>query len=132
MKGLDTNVLVRYLVSDDVAQMKRAISIVKDAVRNDEKLYLNLVVICETVWVLETAYGIAKPEIVGALRKVFSTKQFSFQEKEILWKALDEYTNHAVDFADSVIGFVNIKNDCSTTHTFDRSLRKLKSFSVLM
>ena len=131
MKGLDTNVLVRYLVQDDAAQAKKAANIIKESVRAGEKLFLNLVVVCETIWVLESAYGYAKPDIIGAMRKVMSTKQFEFQTKEILWRALDEYANAPVDFADAVIGLLNLKHDCATTLSFDRALKRLSSFTLI-
>lgn len=123
MKGLDTNVLVRYLVQDDLAQGKKAAGVIRAAVREGEKLYINLVVACELNWVLESAYGFSKAEIAGVFRKILSTKQFEFQEKDVLWKALDAYANVSMDFADAVIGFLNFKDGCSTTLSFDKSLK---------
>ena len=131
MKGLDTNVLIRYLVQDDPQQTRKAVGSIEQTTHSGEKLLLNLVVMCETVWVLESAYERTKSEIVAALRKILSTKQFAFQEKEILWRSLDEYAALPVDFADTVIGALNVKHGCSTTFTFDRSLRRLRGMTVL-
>ncbi|MHB8764461.1 MAG: PIN domain-containing protein [Deferrisomatales bacterium] len=62
MKGLDTNVLVRYLVQDDPAQSKQADDIVEGAAAAGEKLFLGAIVLCELVWVLESAYGVGRGE----------------------------------------------------------------------
>jgi predicted nucleic-acid-binding protein len=55
--GLDTNVLVRDLVQDDVVQGAAASRAIRAAVESQEPLFLCGIVLCETVWVLETAYG---------------------------------------------------------------------------
>ena len=56
MIGLDTNVLVRYIMQDDAKQSLKATKIVEalDAVENSG--YVTLVSIIELVWVLSASY----------------------------------------------------------------------------
>jgi predicted nucleic-acid-binding protein len=49
MIALDTNVLVRFLVEDDVDQTRRATALVRAAVDRDIALFVADVVICELV-----------------------------------------------------------------------------------
>ena len=53
MIGLDTNILVRYLVADDPGQLAHVDRLIEEAFAHQESLYLNRIVLCETVWVLE-------------------------------------------------------------------------------
>ncbi|HLF92254.1 MAG TPA: PIN domain-containing protein, partial [Planctomycetota bacterium] len=67
MTALDTNVLVRFLVEDDPKQSARAAALVKRAVRDQDPLFLSQIVVCETVWVLETAYEFDRGRIAQVL-----------------------------------------------------------------
>lgn len=131
MKGLDTNVMVRYLVQDDSVQGERASRFIQKTVTAGESLFLNDIVLCELVWVLESAYGYSKRDIIGALEKILSTSQFEIEDKNAAWSALDDYKNSQADYSDCLIGRKNILSDCDRTATFDRSLRGLNGFELI-
>ena len=62
MRGLDTNVLVRYLTRDDDAQFAAASDLIEGAEHRSERLYLNIVVLCELTWVLRgSRYRFPRP-----------------------------------------------------------------------
>ena len=65
MIGLDTNVLLRYLLQDDAAQAARAAR----ELERDERFLIDGIVLCELVWVLEAGYGCSRADIVGALER---------------------------------------------------------------
>jgi predicted nucleic acid-binding protein len=50
MLGLDTNVLVRFLVRDHEAQFERARRLIKREVGAREKVLISLLVLLETEW----------------------------------------------------------------------------------
>lgn len=131
MRGLDANVLVRYLVQDDVGQAARATRCIEEATRSGEPCAINLVVLCEMVWVLESAYGVAKNELVRVIEKILMTRQFDVEEKDIAWLALGDYKSHSADFADCLIGRRNHAVGCDVTVTFDRGLKNLDTFRLL-
>jgi predicted nucleic-acid-binding protein len=54
MIGLDTNVLLRYLVQDDPVQSPRATEIITRRLSEEEPGFVSLVTILEVVWVLKT------------------------------------------------------------------------------
>ena len=60
MLGLDTNVLVRFLVRDHEAQFERARRLIKREVGAQEKVLISLMVLLETEWVLRSRYGLPK------------------------------------------------------------------------
>jgi predicted nucleic-acid-binding protein len=72
MIGLDTNVLVRYLVGDDAQQVKAVDKLVAEARKQDEPFYVDTIVLCETVWVLKSSYGFSRQQIHEALEQITS------------------------------------------------------------
>ena len=63
MTGLDTNVLLRYLLRDEPIQAARAAR----ALERDERFLVSSVVLCELVWVLETGYGFSRTQVAATL-----------------------------------------------------------------
>jgi predicted nucleic acid-binding protein len=61
--GLDTSVIVRYLVGTPEAQAKRAAALID----GDEVCAISLVALAEAVHVLRTQYDVALRDIIGAL-----------------------------------------------------------------
>jgi predicted nucleic-acid-binding protein len=131
MKGLDTNVLVRYLTQDDPAQGATAIAAIEQPADGDADFYLSDVALCELVWVLESAYGYGTGEIAAILDRILRTQQFQFAAKEVLWQALADYRAMGGDFADHLIGRKARRAGCAETLTFDKALRASPHFRVL-
>lgn len=63
MIGVDTSVVVRYLVGMPVAQARRATAVIDGA----DDLGIPLVVLLETAHVLRTQFGVARSDVVSAL-----------------------------------------------------------------
>ena len=91
MKALDTNILARYLRDDDPLQSRRAAHFIQRAVRQSEPLYLNHVVLCELVWVLNSVYEHTKEEIVKTIEVVLLTGDFELEDKAAVEAALEDW-----------------------------------------
>lgn len=131
MKGLDTNVLVRYFTQDDPVQSAAAERCIQSTCTADQPGLIHAVVLCELVWVLETAYGYSRDQIVNVLDLVLRTRQLQVQDREIMREALTVYRSGKADFADAVIGHGNRTAGCETTYTFDRKAARLPEFTAL-
>ena len=131
MRGLDTNVLVRYLVLDDKRQADIADRAIQQAVEDGQSLLICGIVLAETVWVLEDVYGFEKSEILSALDKILSTADFSIENRDVVERSLEDFRKSKSDFADCLIGQTNRFLDCDDTLTFDRDLRRLNTFHLL-
>jgi predicted nucleic-acid-binding protein len=132
MTGLDTNILIRYLTLDDTKQAELAIREIEAAAESGEKLGIQPLVLCELVWVLESAYSLAKSEILTTLERILATGQFEVARKEVIWAALDDYRRGRADFADYYLGRENEISGASVTLTFDKALRDTPRFRVLV
>jgi predicted nucleic-acid-binding protein len=73
MIGIDTNVIVRLLTRDDPEQFDAAVRLVK-ASGPDRQLFVNPIVVAETIWVLERIYKTdrvtARKQVAGLLDTV--------------------------------------------------------------
>ncbi len=131
MKGIDTNVLVRYIVQDDPAQSLKATHFIEKTCSEERSVFISGIVLCELVWVLESAYEYPKKLIADVLETVLMTCQFCIFQPEILWNSLQAYRNQNIDFADSYIAHLNAANECEYTITFDKKAARLKFFKLL-
>lgn len=131
MIGLDTNVVVRYLMQDDKKQFMRAEQLIDSAIKHKTVLHISLVVLCELVWVLHYHYELKRDEIIQFLGMLFHAEQIEVEDRQLSLNAFHEYQNSQADFADCLIGLTNQSIGCTTTYTFDKKAAKLTLFTQL-
>jgi predicted nucleic-acid-binding protein len=125
--GLDTNVLLRYLLRDEPAQAARAAR----ELERDERFLVGSVVLCQLVWMLESGYGFSRAEVAATLEKILATAQFEIEGKDLALVALDDFRGSTADFSDCLVGRRNRAAGAAETVTFDRGLRGLEGFRLL-
>ena len=128
MIAIDTNVLVRILVEDDVAQTRSARSLVERAATDGAALFVSTVVICETTWVLRSGYRSSRTEIAAALRWVVQCDQLEIESRDEVKRAIGSFEGGQGDLADYVIREVAIARGAVAVATFDRTLWKSTGF----
>jgi predicted nucleic-acid-binding protein len=120
MIGLDTNVLVRYLTRDDLAQWRAAVKLVR-SLSTEAPGFLSLAVLVETVWVLESSYDFKKRQVEEVLEGLLRSQELSVERAALVWEALRTYATGRADFSDCVIERCSQAAGCSHIVTFDRS-----------
>ncbi|MGB8339475.1 MAG: PIN domain-containing protein [Burkholderiales bacterium] len=125
MIGIDTNVLVRYIAQDDVAQSRRAVTLIEKECSADKPGYVGLVVLVEVVWVSESVYRAAKEEVTEIVRRILSIKQLAVQDAETAWKALRLFESNNADFADCLLACTAVSAGCGSVVTFDKQAAKI-------
>ncbi|MFM9912360.1 MAG: PIN domain-containing protein [Methylophilaceae bacterium] len=131
MIGIDTNVLVRYLVRDDEAQFQLADTLIKDCIAAGQPVLMSLLVVLEVEWVLRSRYRIAKSEIVAVLIKLLETRETVFEDEESLEEALHTWKDGGADFADCLIVAKSRRLGCSSLMTFDTKASVLPGAKLL-
>jgi predicted nucleic-acid-binding protein len=126
--GVDTNVLVRYLVKDDLTQFEKARKLIAHAAATGEPVLVSLLVLLETEWVLRSRYELPKAQIVSALSALLETAEVAFEDEPAVETALYSWKDSAAEFADCLIGAHNSRLGCSATATFDSKAAKLAAF----
>jgi predicted nucleic-acid-binding protein len=132
MKGVDTNVLMRYLTRDDAKLSPVAAKFIKGSCTKQDPCLLNSVVLCELVWVLESAYGYPRDLVADAVQRILETSGFKVEAPTDSWRALEAYQSGIADFADALIGVLNQSGGCETTVTLDKKAARLATFSALV
>jgi len=131
MLGLDTNVLVRFLVRDDAEQFLRARRLIEGTGDEPEQILVSLNVLMETEWVLRTRYGFSKEEILGAISAMLDTETLWLEDEPTVEEALVQWEDSVADFADCLIGVRNRQLGCRATATFDAKAARLPGFLTL-
>lgn len=129
MIGLDSNVLVRYLVQDDVEQAKAATALIEGECTDESPGYVDAVVLAEIVWVLTSAYGYPKEAVERVIRQLLRTAEI--EDRDTAWAALRQFEAGAADFADHLIAWRNRAAGCRVTYTFDRRAARERHFAVV-
>jgi predicted nucleic-acid-binding protein len=128
MLGIDTNVLVRYLVRDDQSQYERARRLIHREVSTGEPVLVSLLVLLEMEWVLRSRYELAKPDIVAVFSSLLQTAELAFEDEPSVEHALYSWKNSLAEFSDCLIDARNRRLGCRATATFDRKALKLVGF----
>jgi predicted nucleic-acid-binding protein len=127
--GLDTNVIVRYIVQDDVVQSAKATQII-ESLSIENPGFITLVSIVELVWVMQGCYKATKEECVAVLQTLLHTREILLENAEIIVMATNQYSASSADFADCLIERSANYAKCACTMTFD--INAAKSAGMLL
>jgi predicted nucleic-acid-binding protein len=128
MLGLDTNVLVRYLVRDDSLQFEKARRLIRRERSSGKPVLISLLVLLETEWVLRSRYGLAKVEILSAISALLDASDLAFEDEPSVERAVYSWKDSSADFADCLIEARNRRIGCRATATFDTKALKITGF----
>ena len=134
MIGIDTNVLLRWLVRDQLMgepalAQSEALSALFD--KSEEAFFINEIVVVEIAWVLKQRARLPKARIAEIIWGLLNLENAVVKDREILSAALQTYSEFPGDFSDHLIGEINSRNGCRTTMTFDKAASKSSHFTEL-
>jgi len=128
MIGIDTNVLVRYIVQDDLKQSKAATLLIEQSCSTDNPGYVNHIVLCELVWVLRRNYKVDKQSLCRVIEQIIRTERLIVEDIQLVWKALEVFRETKADFADCLISQRNLQAGCLYTATLDNAAAKTEGY----
>jgi predicted nucleic-acid-binding protein len=131
MIGIDTNILIRYIVQDDKRQAIAASRFIEGTCSEESPGFINIIVFCELVWVLSQAYKFPRSDIVTVIKQIMVTNCFEIQYTQLIWNALSDYEDEGGDFADYIIAYLNKSKGIEFTVTFDKKASKHACFRLL-
>lgn len=131
MIGLDTNVLVRYIVQDHPEQSAAAARLIEGQCTAQSPGYVSVLVLVELAWVLTSAYGFEKSAVIPVIRQFLRTAEFAVEDRDTVRAALREFESGAADFADCLIACRNQAHGCARTYTFDLRAARGKHFALV-
>jgi len=117
MAIVDANVILRYLLDDDVALASAAREIVESGA-----LAVPTEVFCEVVFVLQKVYRVPRYEISLQLRRFAVRADSVLSRKRVILKALDFFAVSNLDFVDCILA--GYAGEGERIHTFDKQLNR--------
>ena len=117
MIAVDTNVLVRYLVEDDIAQTDRAETVLRSG-----SVLLPKTVVLETEWVLRSLYRFERTAIEDGLTRLLGLPSVEVEDRPAVALALAWYGQSRLDFADAM--HLASSAPAEAFATFDQALRR--------
>jgi len=130
VKGIDTNVLVRYVMQDDERQSALATKLF-EGLTIQEPGFIALVSLVEFSWVLSSCFDLKRDDIADAVEQILRTKQLVVESAETVWKAVRGFRSSAADLADCIIERTAAAAGCSLTFTFDRDAARTAGMTLL-
>jgi predicted nucleic-acid-binding protein len=130
VKGIDTNILVRYLIRDDLQQLRTASRFIEADCSERDPGFVNQIVLADLVWVLERGYKLDRSVVAAALDALLLARQLSIEHPDDVRAAISDYLNGA-DFADSLLAAWNSRVGCEYTATFDRRAARRNGFRLI-
>ena len=131
MKALDTNIIVRFLVSDDERQTTSVYRLFKKAENEKLVFYVPLLVILETIWVLESVYQISRENILDAVSDILYLPILKFEAQPTLKRFLIDAQATNAELSDLLISSSAKLAGCETVLSFDKKAIKLGIFELL-
>jgi predicted nucleic-acid-binding protein len=122
IKGVvDANVLLRYLLEDNVQQA----AIVRRWLKEEGSLFLADTILAEMVWVLESHYTVPRQEIVRHLLRMIALPDISC-DQPLLEASLRRYAETGLDYVDCYLMALALANGQGVpVYSFDQDFKRL-------
>jgi len=130
MIGLDTNVILRYIMQDDPVQARQATALI-ESLTADEPGFIPMIVLVEMVWVLFSAYRLNRHQVAQVLEQLAQLKEIRLDSTDLVLKALRIFKAGTADFSDCLIERIAANQGCQKTVTFDIAAAKSAGMMLL-
>jgi predicted nucleic-acid-binding protein len=130
MRGLDTNILVRFFAKDDIDQSSRAKEFIR-GLTSESPGFVSLVTLIELVWVLRSQYGLDKAQLVQCVERLLDSPEMILESNSAVEQALRRFAGAKVDFGDCLIERSGHVAGCNGTVTFDVNAAKFAGMKLL-
>lgn len=130
MTGLDTNVLVRYIMQDEPSQSAKAGALI-EALDNAHPGYIAVVSLVELYWVLTSCYELTHAQVLQLFDGLLRTSQLVVERADQVAQALRTFAAGKADFADLLIERSADAAGCEQTMTFDVKASKHAGMTLI-
>ena len=130
MIGLDTNILLRFFLQDDLLQSPRSTAFF-DSLSPQNPGYVSLVTLVELVWVFDRTYRKPRNEISTLLRGLLDSNEVVLEKHDAVSQAVRKFDASNADFPDCLIERLCHSAGCTRTMTFDVNASKSTGMVLL-
>ncbi len=115
MIGLDTNVVLRYLLGDDRQQFAAATTLIDEVCSESSPGFIGSVVLAELWWVLRRKLKLPDTEAAEVIRNLVGNPHIRVHRPEAVIAAIGTSLRTQADFADCLIVFDHRDGGASPT-----------------
>jgi predicted nucleic-acid-binding protein len=120
MRAVDTNLLVRIIIRDNIGQAKAADAFIAGGA------WVSILALAELVWVLGTVHALGSAELATAVEILLDHKDLALQDSDAVEAALALFRKRpALGFSDCLMLELARKAGHLPLGTFDRALGKV-------
>ena len=130
MTGLDTNVLVRYIMQDDARQSAKATRLM-ESLTVEAPGFVSMVSVVELGWVLSSSYDLNRAQVAQAFELLLRTQTVVVDRTDDVVRALRLFKAGSADFADCLIACTAASAGCGQTVTFDVGAAKTAGMRLI-
>lgn len=130
MKGIDTNVIVRFLMKDNAEQAALA-NTAFAAFTTAAPGFVCREVLVELIWVLQKIYRLPRGDIADAIEGLLGAREMVVESADHVAVAVDRLRKGGAGFADQMVALAGRASGCSTTLTLDRKAALLPGMQLL-
>ena len=125
---LDTNIIIRFVTSDDKEKQEKVASFFEKIEKGEVKAFIPDVIFAEIVYVLvsKKLYSLPKKTIQAILLPIINLPNIKFNNKKSIKRALNLFVKHDLDFEDGLIAAYAEKNK-NDIYSFDSDFNKIPS-----
>ncbi|MDR0783999.1 MAG: type II toxin-antitoxin system VapC family toxin [Propionibacteriaceae bacterium] len=131
MIGIDTNVLVRYVIRDDKAQAHRADSVI-DGLTMADPGFITHATLVELWWVLTSTYKKDNQLVAAFIEQLLATPVIAIQDRDIVHAALRLVRANKADFVDALISAVCEAQGCTKVVTLESRVASRAAMTLLV
>lgn len=131
MKGIDSSVLLRYILEDDPQFSKTATRFIDEDCTVKEPGFVNLVVLVEVIWSLRRQKGNRKDAVVAVIRDMLESRSLVLEKEDIVMEALRQFEAGSAGFSDCLIACLNNHANARPTFSFDKDAIKTGIFAAI-
>lgn len=127
-RALDSNIILRFLLQDDINQCTQVDQLFQQASQNGERFWISSQVLLECIWVLESYYQVTRSDILLCFERLADSTIFELEHAQAIPHFITSATHHKNktlgDLSDLLIATINAKIGATPTLTFDKKACK--------
>jgi predicted nucleic-acid-binding protein len=131
LKGIDSSVLLRYILEDDPIWSKAATRFVDEDCTVKDPAFVNLIVLVEVIWSLRRQKNYKKETVVAVIKDMLESQSLVLEKEEIVAEALRTYEAGTAGFSDCLIACLNTHAQAKPTFSFDKDAIKTGVFAPI-
>ncbi len=125
IKGLDANILLRFLTNDVPEQAERCEKLLEEIQDGNILVFLSDITLADVIWTLEKYYKLPREDIRLAMNRIIELKGLQLSNKSQALAALDIYVEKNIDWTDAFMAVQLISKGIQEIYTFDKHFKRI-------